>query len=46
MENETAFENARKAASEEFQKVGFNPQEIMKRLRVEFKRAVYSRMAY
>lgn len=45
-ESEGAFENARKTAFEEFQKVGFNPPEIMRKLRVEFKRAVYSRMAY
>jgi heme-degrading monooxygenase HmoA len=45
-ESETAFENAKKAAAEEFQKVGFNPQEIMKNLNVKFERAVYRRSTY
>jgi len=41
-----AFENAKKAAMTEFQKVGFNPQETIKRLRVEMERAVYERSPY
>jgi hypothetical protein len=45
-ESETAFEHAKKAAAAEFQKAGFNPHEIMKKLRVEFKRAVYARSPY
>jgi heme-degrading monooxygenase HmoA len=45
-ESESAFENARKAAFEMFQKVGFDPQEIMRKLGVGFKRAVYSRATY
>jgi heme-degrading monooxygenase HmoA len=45
-ESETAFENARKAASAEFQRIGFNPQETMKKLRVEIERAVYRRSSY
>jgi len=44
--NEEAFQNARKAAAEEFQKRGFHPPEIMKRLRVEIDRAVYNRLPY
>jgi len=41
-----AFQNAKKAAATEFQKRGFNPPEIMKRLRVEMERAVFSRSPY
>ena len=44
--NEEAFLNARKTAAEEFKKIGFNPQEIMKNLNVEMERAVYRRSAY
>jgi heme-degrading monooxygenase HmoA len=45
-ESEAAFENAKIAAAEEFQKVGFNPQEIMMNLKVKFERAVYRRSPY
>ena len=45
-ESELAFENAKKAAAEEFRKIGFNPQEIMKNLNVTFERAVYRKSAY
>ena len=41
-----AFQNAKQAASAEFQKRGFNPQEIMKRLRVEIERSVFRRSPY
>jgi heme-degrading monooxygenase HmoA len=41
-----SYENARKVAAAEFQKIGFSPQETMKKLRVEFKRAVYRRAPY
>lgn len=44
--NEEAFTNARRSATEEFQKRGFHPQEIMKRLKVEIERAVYERSPY
>jgi heme-degrading monooxygenase HmoA len=44
--NEEAFTNARRSVAEEFQKRGFNPQEIMKRLKVETERAVYKRTPY
>jgi heme-degrading monooxygenase HmoA len=44
--NEEAFQSAKKAAGAEFQNCGFNPPEIMKRLRVEIERAVYSRSPY
>ena len=45
-ENEEAFENARKSAATHLQQVGFNPQEIVKRLEVEMKRAIYRRSPY
>lgn len=45
-QNEEAFQGAKKAAAAEFQKRGFNPPEIMRRLRVEIERAVYSRSPY
>jgi heme-degrading monooxygenase HmoA len=45
-ESEAAYENARKSTTEEFQKVGFNPQETMKQLKVEVERAVFSRSPY
>ncbi len=38
-ESEEAFGPARKAAAAHFQQVGFNPQEVVKRLEVEMKRA-------
>jgi heme-degrading monooxygenase HmoA len=41
-----AFQSAKKAAAAEFQKRGFNPPDIMKRLRVEIERAVYNRTPY
>jgi heme-degrading monooxygenase HmoA len=37
---EDTFQNARKKAAEEFQRIGFNPPEIMKRLKVEIGRRV------
>ena len=45
-ESDTAYENARKATAEEFQRIGFNPQETMKRLKIEVERAVYRRSPY
>ena len=44
--NEDAFQNAKKAAAEGFKKVGFNPRELMKNLKVEIERAVYRRSPY
>lgn len=44
--DEVAFQNAKKSAAEGFKKIGFNPQEIMKRLGVEIERAVYRRSPY
>jgi heme-degrading monooxygenase HmoA len=44
--DEEAFQAAKKAATLEFQRIGFNPQEIMKTLKVEIKRAVYRRSPY
>jgi heme-degrading monooxygenase HmoA len=45
-ENEEVFADAKKAAAAEFQKLGFNPQELMKKLNIEIERAVYSRSPY
>jgi heme-degrading monooxygenase HmoA len=36
--DEDAFQNAKKSAAEEFQRIGFNPLEIMKMLKVEIER--------
>lgn len=44
--DEDAFQNAKKAAAEGFKKIGFNPAEIMKNLKVEIKRGVYRRSSY
>ena len=44
--DEEAFQNARKNAAEQFKKIGFNPAEIMKHLKVEIERAVYRRSSY
>jgi hypothetical protein len=38
--------NAKKAAAAEFQRPGFNPQELMKKLKLEIERAVYNRSPY
>jgi hypothetical protein len=38
--DEEAFQKARKNAAEAFKKIGFNPAEIMKNLKVEIERAV------
>jgi heme-degrading monooxygenase HmoA len=44
--DEDAFRNAKKKAAEEFQRIGFNPPEIMKKLNVEIERGVYRRSQY
>jgi heme-degrading monooxygenase HmoA len=44
--DEEAFQNARKRAAEEFQRIGFNPPEIMKKLKAEIERGVYRRSPY
>jgi hypothetical protein len=44
--DEEAFHNARKSAAEGFKKIGFNPPEIMKNLKIEIDRAVYFRSPY
>lgn len=44
--DEEAFISAKKTAAEGFKKIGFNPQEIMKNLKVEIERAVYRRTPY
>lgn len=45
-QSEEVFENAKKMALAEFQKVGFNPQEIMSRLKIEMERGIYERSPY
>lgn len=45
-QDEEAFQKAKKSTAEEFKKIGFNPPEIMKNLKVEMKRAVYHRSPY
>jgi heme-degrading monooxygenase HmoA len=44
--DEEAFQAAKKAATSEFQRIGFNPQEVMKTLKVEIERATYRRSPY
>ena len=44
--DEDAFQNAKKTAAEEFQRIGFNPPEIMRKLKVEIERGVYRRSPY
>ena len=45
-QDDASYENARKAALAEFQRIGLNPQEIVKKLNVESGRAVYTRTPY
>ena len=45
-QDQAAFENAKKSAAAEFQRKGFNPQEIMSKLNVTVQRAVYQRSPY
>jgi hypothetical protein len=45
-ESEAAFENAKKAVAAEFQRLGFNPQEMVKKLGIETERAVCNRAPY
>jgi len=45
-ENEEAFENARKQAKVEFEKIGFSPQEIISKLQVQMHRGIYRRSPY
>lgn len=44
--DDEAFQNARQSAAEEFQRIGFNPSEIMRKLKVEIERGVYRRSPY
>ena len=44
--DEEAFQNAKKSAAEGFKRIGFNPPEIMKKLKVEIERGVYRRSPY
>jgi heme-degrading monooxygenase HmoA len=45
-ENDAAYDNAKKATAEEFRRTGFNPQEMMKQLKIQVERAVYRRSPY
>lgn len=44
--DEEAFQNAKRSAAEEFKKIGFDPPEIMKNLKVEIERGIYRRSPY
>lgn len=44
--DEEAYQNAKRNAAEGFRKIGFNPQEIMKQLRVEITRGIFRRSPY
>jgi hypothetical protein len=44
--DEDAFRKARKSAAEEFQRIGFDPPEVMKKLKVEIERIIYRRSPY
>jgi heme-degrading monooxygenase HmoA len=44
--DESAFQNAKKSATEGFRKIGFNPHEIMKNMKIDMERAVYHRSPY
>ena len=44
--DEEAFQNAKKSAAEGFKKIGFDPPEIMKNLKVEIERGIYRRSSY
>jgi heme-degrading monooxygenase HmoA len=44
--DDEAFQNARKNTAVAFRKIGFNPAEIMKNLKVEIERGVYRRSSY
>lgn len=44
--NDEAFQNAKKSAAKEFERIGFNPPEIMRKLKVEIERGIYRRSAY
>ena len=45
-ENESAFENAGKAVAAEFQRLGYNPEETRKALKIGMERGVYHRSRY
>src|SRR5258706_12490175 len=42
-ENEEAIENARKVVASEFQKRGFNPHEVRRKLKMDSERSPYAR---
>lgn len=44
--DEEAFQNAKRSAAEGFKKIGFDPPEIMKNLKVEIERGIYRRSPY
>lgn len=45
-ENEEVFEKATKTVAIEYQKQGFNPQELLKKLKIERVRSTYQRSPY
>jgi len=45
-ENEEAIENAKRVVASEFQKRGFNPQELRKKLNIDGVRSTYQRSPY
>lgn len=45
-ENEAAYRAARQAAQDEYALIGWNPQEIIKRLGIEIERGEFKRAAY
>jgi heme-degrading monooxygenase HmoA len=45
-ENETALENAKDVVKAEFQRLGFNPQEMMSTLKIQSERVVCERFPY
>ena len=44
--NEQAYQAAKAAAQQEYQRIGFNPGEVIKRLGVEMERGVFNRTPY
>jgi len=45
-ESEDAYQAARQAAQDEYRRINFNPQAVIKRLGVQIERSEFSRQAY
>jgi heme-degrading monooxygenase HmoA len=45
-ESEEAFENAKRTVASEYQRQGFNPQEMTRKLGIEMLRSTYDRSPY